>query len=240
MAKHLGWFGHRNLGDDEMHRLLERHLGDTDTFGGGTLITPGSEFYCQITKDMIGISLGVAESWNGEGIQALGRLRKIYVRDFYSARRLAEFGLDAVVSADLWFLNEPPKPQERTKRVANLITLTASPRPELQDKVVATIKRCRDSGFEFFAMSPIEDKELTPEATLFEEGGELLNYLAQAKQAIVTRLHAYVAAVIAGVPEITYIPYDKKLDDFTERMKDCDLKTTRELLLRHVDDIKKL
>lgn len=241
MNSHVGWFGHDNLGDDEMLRILEEHLPDTDTFGGGTLITPafrpGSEFYDAILDPdaTVGVSLGVSPDWNGEGADLLRRLRAIYVRDLYSHVRLKAFNVDSVVSVDLWNVHVAPK-RERFRKVANLIELSHKENPYLSalPHFVAETR----TGFEKFQMSPAH--HLLNGAQVFSDGKKLIEYLSEAEIAVTTRLHATVAAWIAGVPDLRPVIYDQKCAYFLDRAAAIDRHEAHETMMRHLEEIRKL
>jgi hypothetical protein len=241
MSQHVGWFGHGNLGDDEMLRILEEHLPDTETFGGGTLITPGfkkdSEFYSKITDpdNTVGISLGVSSDWNGEGAELLIRLKAIYARDLYSHVRLRAFNIDSIVSVDLWNVHVAPK-RKRFRKVANLIDLSHK-----EDKYLSLLPHFiaeRRNGFEFFQMS--QTHNFMGGAQAFSDGKKLIEYLSEAEVAVTTRLHATVAAWIAGVPDIRPVIYDQKCAHFLDRAASIDQPEAHEMIMRHLEEIRNL
>lgn len=240
-AQHVGWFGHGNLGDDEMLRILEEQLPDTPTFGGGTLITPAfkpqSEFHERITDpdETVGISLGVSSDWNGEGADLLRRLKAIYVRDLYSHVRLKAFNIDSVVSVDLWNVLIAPK-RPRFRKVINVIDLSHKLDPYLTAIPGFIAERRKDH--QFFQMSP--DHVLVPGAHVFSDGKKLLEYLAEAEVAITTRLHATVAAWIAGVPDLRPVIYDPKCAHFLDRAASIDQTEAHDMMMRHLEEIRKL
>lgn len=200
-----------------MRRIIEREIPDVNTFGGGTLITPNNEFWEQIEKGQVAVSIGVSENWNGEHADALKQFSAIYVRDLYSYWRLMPYNLWPILSVDLWNVLVAPK-RKRFRKVANVENL--SHKSVYLDKFSTMIRdRCRKEGYEFFSTSPDHIKTFAPESKVFESGQELIDYLAEAEVAYVTRLHALVAAWIAGVPDIRPIIYDPKCQHFLDRMR---------------------
>lgn len=237
MTEHVGWFGHGNLGDDEMLRILEEHLPDTKTFGGGTLITPGSEFYAKISDpdDTVGISLGVSPDWKGEGEPVLKRLKAIYVRDLYSHVRLKEFNIDSIVSVDLWNVLVAPK-RKRFRKTANLIDLSHK-----KDAYLAQLPHFimdKRNGFEFFQMGTAH--VFVGGARVFDDGKKLLEYLSETEIAVTTRLHATVAAWIAGVPDVRPVIYDQKCAHFLDRAASIERGEAHDTIMRHLEDIRRL
>lgn len=237
MNRHIGWFGHGNLGDDEMLRILEEHLPDTDTFGGGTLITPGSEFFDKITDpdNTVGISLGVSSNWNGEGEPVLRRLKAIYVRDLYSHVRLKAFNIDSIVSVDLWNVLVAPK-AKRFRRVANLIDL--SHKKDAYLSLLPHFIADKRNGFEFFQMGHAHT--FVGGAQVFDDGKKLIEHLSESEVAVTTRLHATVAAWIAGVPDVRPVIYDPKCAHFLDRAAAIDRHEAHETIMRHLEEIRKL
>lgn len=236
-VQHVGWFGHGNLGDDEMLRIVEEHLPETNTFGGGTLITPGSEFYVKIIDpdDTVGISLGVSSNWNGEGEHVLRRLKAIYVRDLYSHVRLKAFNIDSVVSVDLWNVHVPPK-RARHRRVANIIDL--SHKEDSYLKMLPQFISDRRTGHEFFQMSA--EHPSVAGAQVFDDGRKLIEYLSEAEVAVTTRLHATVAAWVAGVPDMRPVIYDPKCAHFLDRAASIDRIDAHDMMMRHLEEIRAL
>jgi len=241
MTQHIGWFGHGNLGDDEMLRILEEQLPDTETFGGGTLITPAfkpdSEFYSKITDpdNTVGVSLGVSNNWNGEGAELLRRFKAIYVRDLFSHVQLKRFNIDSVVSVDLWNYHVAPK-RTRFRKVANLIDLSHK-----EDKYFNLLPHYimdNRNGFEFFQMGQAHN--FVGGSKVFSDGKKLIEYLSEAEVAITTRLHATVAAWIAGVPDLRPVFYDPKCGHFFDRVASIDRAEAHELIMRHLEEIRAL
>lgn len=239
---HVGWFGHDNLGDDEMLRLLEEHLPGVKTFGGGTLIAPTSEFFDELEKmfpeETVGISLGVSENWNGERVDVLRRLKRIYVRDVFSYERLKEHGLDPIMSVDLWFAHEPVG--YRGGRVRSLNAMDVIDLTHKSHYLTELTKRYVEAfpSYERFNMSP--SHPLGGETYIPKTGAELITYLSNVETAVVTRLHALVAATIAGVPDIRPIFYDAKCRHFLERMGTIGVQGAHDLMLKHLEEIRNL
>ncbi len=236
-ADHIGWFGRGNLGDDEMLRLIEEQLPDTPTFGGGTLITPGSEFYAKIADpdDTVGISLGVSHDWRGEGEPVLKRLKAIYVRDLYSHVRLKAYNIDSIVSVDLWNVHVAPK-RKRFRHMANLIDLSHKQDPYFSQLPHFIVDK--RNGYEFFQMSSTH--AFIGGAKVYSDAAQLIERLAETEVAITTRLHATVAAWIAGVPDIRPIIYDQKCAHFLDRAAAIDVPEAHEMMMRHLEDIRRL
>lgn len=208
------------MGDDTMARLLFeklqpvcdlQNLGermqipkDLYVIGGGTLIAPGSLFLnrLQSPTKSVGFSLGVAYSWNGEYASVLRDMKAIYVRDEFSHRRLAEFGVKSVLSVDL--LNAIPahecEPRDRTRVFWNSVKVHSNERPPDAEELPVSVE---DNG-----------------APPMLYGKDVVDLLTGARRVYVTRLHAAVAAWMAGVPEILVYPqYDPKVGHFFERVR---------------------
>lgn len=241
MKQHVGWFGHGNLGDDEMLRILEEQLPDTETFGGGTLITPAfkkdSEFYSKITDpdNTVGISLGVSNNWNGEGSELLIRFKAIYVRDLFSHMQLKRFNIDSIISVDLWNVHVAPK-RPRFRKVANLIDL--SHKDDRYLNLLPHFVADARNGFEFFQMG--QSHNFMSGSKVFDDGKKLIEYLSETEIAVTTRLHATVAAWIAGVPDLRPVFYDPKCCHFFDRIAAIDRAEAHELIMRHLEEIRKL
>jgi polysaccharide pyruvyl transferase WcaK-like protein len=227
----LNWSGHGNLGDDEMDRILRRNLEasgievtnehyDWTIIGGGTLIAPASEYIREIENPSrtILFSVGVSSNWEGAHLFFLARCHRIYTRDLYSQKQLERFEIHAKASFDLWFDLELRQwlPYEN-KIAANFIRARESVNPSHQElaDTLSTVSALK--GFERFALSPIEDMEqMGDKARLFTDGQELIDYLSTCGTVYTDRLHATVAAWIAGVKDIRPLFYDPKICHFLE------------------------
>ena len=249
----VGWYGHGNLGDDAMRQFAEErfgHLGIVDEgydwtiMCGGTQIMPYGEFLDAIDdpEHTVTLGIGVADSWEGQGADVLRRMARVYVRDFYSLERLRRFDIAAEFSGDPWLWFVAPKSELRTGVFANTMRLSNEFRPYIHSQTERFMERARAEGAKLFAMSPGEEPAMMgQEVEVFTGARELLVELATAKRSYTTRLHATVAAWIAGVPDRRVLVYDQKVQHFldTANMFE-DAAGLRPKLLRASDDIEKL
>lgn len=237
----LNWSGHHNLGDDAMAQILMEtipgavNMGETSSeadwyiFGGGTLISPGSLYFNLIKhpERTIGFSLGVSYNWNGEWLDKLKQLKKIYVRDEFSQKRLAEFGVESTLSVDLLCYLEP--------------------QPE-KPRVEVWVNAFRDSypqGDKYFALSPVEDKEVMPQAEVYDDFRKLAADLMGAKCVVASRLHANVLAWMTKCPKIyLFSPpshgVDFKVVHFYERVAKLTPEEARSIISNHLRELKEL
>jgi len=192
--------------------------------GGGTLISPYSKFLTTLpeTDRIIGISLGVSYNWRGEYLETLKRMKKIYVRDYFSHKILKEYGIKSTLSFDLLCELGGEKPQKRKGTFANFLHKF----PDLRWGIN-----------EYFAMSPVEDIEAMPGAKVYVSAVELRNRLASAERIFATRLHANIIAWLSGCKRIHTIPYDMKVIHFWERINRIKIEEAQETVKRHLKEI---
>lgn len=250
----INWSGHKNLGDDAMAEILLKYfdgsinVGEHPTeadwymLGGGTLISPGSVFYglVKYPERTIGISLGVSCNWSGEGIETLKKMKKIYTRDFFSHEKLKEFGIENTLSVDLLCYLKPTGQKERKEIWANLMYSHCNTYPELEYKINTTKECLEGKDAHYFALSPDEDIKTIPHAEVFTNAQELLDRLCEAKTIYATRLHAHVLAWLAECDDIQSLPYDLKIQHFFDRVKNLQPKEAREIINKHLEEIKKI
>lgn len=246
--KLIGWYGNGNLGDDEMANILRRRFPDVSDkwtlISGGTLISPLSDFMPMVTdpEHTIGVSMGVSSNWSGQWLDILSKIRHIYCRDYFSYFRLKDAGLTNItLSFDLWCVLAPkPSIVDVPKRVppawGNFIDLSRGGHDEYLISLSDHLRRS-SHGYKRFAMSTEEDLRACPEARLFTDGAELVQTLRAAPRVITTRLHAAVAAWIAGVPNIHPIFYDPKVCHFFERVAGYKPYDARLMVEKHLDEI---
>lgn len=238
---YIDWSGHKNLGDDAMRKILMDTLGDTgewDIFGGGTAISPHGEFYEQIKnpEKTIGISLGVAESWNGQYKELLEKLHKIYVRDYYSFYKLREYGIKTTLSVDLLCHLEPTEELGKGKRFANLIHLGEGRTPYFDDTITKIYEDIKSKDYEMFALSPDHDLWIMNGAKVYTDAQELSNQLNGAEHIIATRLHANVLAWTTN-SKVTPIIYDAKVKHFYERVANLTPREAKHIIDKHLNEI---
>lgn len=263
------WSGHGNLGDDEMARIFTKLFGsdgaefvqgeeewDWKIVGGGTLIAPNSEFMRDLEhnglhaddkqaklKHTILFGVGVSANWNGEFVEELRECAAIYVRDLFSHTQLTRFQVPCVLSVDPWFALEPRVWYPSKKIMANVMVAPESPVEGHEAYARHALERLKgvNEGVQFFAMSDREDVKTMPEGTFcYNDGSALINDLSTAGVVFVTRLHAAVAAWIAGVRDIRVISYDPKVRHFLEYVNYYDVKDCQNILLSHVADARKV
>jgi polysaccharide pyruvyl transferase WcaK-like protein len=251
----INWSGHKNLGDDAMAEVLLEafpgsiNMGENPTenanwyiLGGGTLISPGSLYFARMPSPerTIGISLGVSSNWDGEGVEILKRMKRIYTRDHFSHNRLKFFGVENFLSVDLLCYLKPKLKKERTEIWANLMYSDCNTNPILQEEI-DTIKRyLSDKEVNYFAMSPDEDLRTLSTAIVYNDANFLLEKLSNAKTIYATRLHAHVLAWLSGCKDIRSIEYDYKIRHFFERVKGLKPRETKLIIDKHLRQIKSL
>ena len=243
--KHIGWFGYGNLGDDEMERILKERFSEISdewyTLGGGTLIAPTSQYYqaMEFPERTFGISLGVSSKWAGEWVEVLRSMKKIYTRDLFSHYKLLEYNVENILSVDLWCYRKPTARGNR-RLMANIIKAPQSTH-EYMNKISAdTYEYCKALGCDFFSMSNAEDTDMMTESKLFTDGQYLINQLSGAKTVWSMRLHATVAAWVAGVKDIRALHYDPKIQHFFERVVTLNPAEAKNIINIHLDEIEVL
>lgn len=249
----INWSGHKNLGDDAMTKiLLDTIPGSVNTgedptegaswyiLGGGTLISPQSLFPGRLpdpTKT-IGISLGVSCNWAGENLDIYKKMKRIYVRDHFSHRKLQEFGVSSILSVDLLCYLLPNEPSVTEGVWANIMYASQSIVPEYEDKhtnIKFSLHSQKDINY--FAMSPDEDLQTIPDAYLYKDAQLLINDLQGAEKIYATRLHANIAAWLAGCKDIVPIVYDPKIEHFYERVCNLSPKKANFIIKQHLKEI---
>lgn len=245
----VNWSGHGNLGDDAMAKILQDvfpdaiNVGESPTnnadwyiVGGGTLLAPTSLFL-GITppEKTILVSVGVSGNWDGHGVEWLSKVTKIYARDFYTQGKLLQFNIQSELSADLVCYLKGKK-RVRKGVWSNVMVTGASLVPGARGEALheASIKRDR-----FFAMSPNEGIETKKDAVLYTDMQKLIDDLSGVQLCIATRLHAVVAAWIAGC-DIRPIRYDIKIDKFLERVEKETPQSARRIVKKHLREIKNI
>lgn len=251
----INWSGHKNLGDDAMAQVLLSYfhgsinVGEYPTeadwyiLGGGTLISPGSVFYGLVEhpERTIGISLGVSCNWDGEGIETLKRMKKIYTRDFFSHEKLKEFGVENILSVDLLCFLKPLKGCRNKEGVwANLMYSECGSNKSLNQDLDKARSDLDGKEVNYFALSPDEDIATTPQSEVYTNAQELLDRLSGVRTIYATRLHAHVLAWVSGCKDIRSIPYDLKIEHFFERVKNLKPYTARKIINNHLQQIKKI
>jgi len=245
----INWSNHKNLGDDVMAQiLLDRIpnsvnmgeiplLADFYILGGGTLISPRSLFLNVLPnpEKTIGISLGVSSNWNGEWLDIIKRIKKIYTRDYFSYLKLKEFGVENVLSVDLFCVLKPTTRNKKNEVWANLMYSKTSINPYLIN-IINNLKSIL-KDVKFFAMSSEEDLETIPEAKVYTNAQELLNDLTSAKTIFATRLHANILAWLSGCKDIRPIDYDPKINHFFERIEDLTSTKARNIINKHLNEV---
>ena len=254
----INWSGHNNLGDDLMTELLLDHIpgsynvGEEPTkkadwyiLGGGTLIAPQSKFIALSPnpEKTIGISLGVSEKWNGEGVQFLKRMPVIYARDFFSLHQLKTHGVTrAKLSVDLALAYPPPKRPKHVRGIAaNLMYPFGNPNPEFREeldffkKEVSLLK-----GVERFALCDKEDIQTDNQATYYDSAKDLVGLLSKKDRIYATRLHANVLAWLVGCKDIVPIVYDEKIAHFYERVRNLNRYEAHEIILSHLKEVESM
>lgn len=240
-----GWYGRGNLGDDAMKSVIEKEFADSkfDFICGGTILTPGGmyEFIDKVEnpENTIIFSLGVADSWNKNIdpdkqyehqriIDKLRRFKRIYTRDYYSHIRLNELSIDNILSVDLlcYFL---PKSKPNNDKYANIIKTITEFSP-YHNQAVDMMYR---DGYKLFAMS--KDHDI---GKVYTDAQEVVDMLHGAT-VIATRLHANVLAWMAGA-KITPIAYDRKVINFYERVAFLTPKEAHDIIIGHINEVKKL
>lgn len=213
----------RLQGLGSVENLGERTNGkDLYILGGGTLIAPHSLFLRNIVNPhkTIGFSLGVSSNWNGEYAKVLKECKRLYVRDKFSHRRLADHGIESTLSVDmLCALMPSATPDKRDQVTWNAIKGRGKTRPEGVTRVVPV--SVEDEG---------EDPVL--------KGQELVDLMAKTKRAYCMRLHAVVCAWVAGVPDIfPYTDYDPKVWHFFERVEGMTPEEARHIIDQHFEEL---
>lgn len=247
----INWSGHKNLGDDAMTKILldvipgavnmkeDPWEADWYILGGGTLISPGSLFPGRLPnpEKTIGISLGVSCNWKGENIDILKRMYRIYTRDRFSHDKLLEYNIANTLSVDLLCYLKP-EPSEPTGGIwANLMYAPGTIVPEYKEHLSKVKLDLRGQEVNYFAMSPDEDLDTVPEAYVYKNAQLLINDLHGADTVYATRLHANVAAWVAGCKDIRKIGYDPKIDHFYERVSDLTPERARNIIHNHLNEI---
>lgn len=255
----INWSGHLNLGDDAMAEILLYYFGELNKFdvenvgekptesdwyilGGGTLISPGSVFYnlVEYPEKTIGISLGVSCNWNGEGVDKLKKMRKIFTRDYFSHEMLNKFGVQNDLSVDLLCYLLPESKEQKKEIWANLMESSCTTHQDLHGAVVRAREELEGKDVTYFAMSPDEDVSTQPNATVFTSANMLLNDLARAKTIYATRLHANVLAWLSGCKDIRTIEYDYKIKHFFDRVKDLTPEKCQKIIKKDLRKIKEI
>jgi hypothetical protein len=151
-------------------------------------------------------------------------MRRIYVRNVYSQAILAKHEVGSYLSTDLICAIIPPVAYsgDIDKGIfANIMYSSASEHRALKETVENVLKHLGHiDDVHYFALSPIEDaatmKNVEGLRTLYTSMDALMRDLATAKTVYATRLHAVVAAWMAGVRDIRPIFYDQKICHFLE------------------------
>jgi len=214
-------------------------FADAYILGGGTLISPNSLYPGRINPEKtIGFSLGVSSNWNGEWLEILKRMKKIYVRDFFSYRKLKQFGVQCTQSVDLVCALEIPEPPKVRDGIwANLMYTECSVNPNLQSEIDFVKKELGGREVNYFAMSPVEDIGTVFQAAVYGDAKTLLSDLSTAETIYTTRLHAAILAWMSGCKDIRYIDYDPKIEHFRERVKGLTPKQAYNIVHRDLDDL---
>lgn len=252
----INWSGHKNLGDDAMAQILLEFFHSYDVInveerpteanwyilGGGTLISPGSIFYnlVEYPERTIGISLGVSCNWNGEGVDKLKRMKKIFTRDFFSHEMLNKFGVQNELSVDLLCYWLPSIQLEKKEIWANLMESSCTTHPDLHGAVVQIREELEGKEVKYFAMSPDEDVTTQPNASVFVSSRMLLDDLTGAKTIYATRLHANVLAWLSGCKDIRTIEYDYKIKHFFDRVKGLTPEKAQKIIKKDLRKIKEI
>ena len=250
----INWSGHKNLGDDAMAQILlytidgAVNMGEKPTqadgyiLGGGTLISPHTLFLNVLPnpEKTVAISLGVDDNWDGEGLDILKRLKKIYTRDYYSHVTLNKHGVDNTLSVDLLCYMSPTEIKAKSKLWVNIMYSKASPNKELKKITENAKKNLKGQKVNYFAMSPVEDLETVPEAKVYTDAQKLLNDLTSADTIVATRLHANILAWLSGCKRIYAIEYDPKIIHFFKRVQDLDQSQTRKIINEHLEEINEI
>lgn len=247
----INWSGHKNLGDDAMTKILldtiprsvnmKEDPWDADWYilGGGTLIAPQSLFPGRLPnpEKTIGISLGVSCNWAGEHLDILKRMHRIYTRDLFSHGQLLKWGVDNILSVDLLCYLKPEEEVLTDGIWANLMYAPGTIVPEYKEQLSKIKLDLRDKEVNYFAMSPDEDLETIPDAYVYTDAQLLINDLQGADIVYATRLHANVAAWVAGCKNIVKIGYDPKINHFYERVASLTPERARNIIHNHLNDI---
>lgn len=219
-----------------MDKLLRDRFHDSKfhLFGGGTLISPGGmkqEFMQQITnpEETIGISLGVSDSWKGEGVELLHRMKKVYTRDYYSHLRLLSMKVVNTLSVDLLCCFLPTTENKHVRKYANILRTDTHYNPYHS----GALELMDTGGHNLFAMSPYHDL-----GKVYSSAQDVVNLL-QGQEVVATRLHANVLAWMAGA-KITPIAYDRKVSNFYERVAFLTPKKANQIINEHLNEIASL
>lgn len=242
--EYINWAGHHNLGDDAMDKILRNYFKDTKSdwilFGGGTLISPYSEFFRMLKypERTIGVSIGVSSNWDGQGQEGLSRIRRIYARDYYTYFRLKKYHIESTLSVDLLCHLTPSFSftGERQGKYANLLKTDNDVFTSTR-MVTESIMEIMPSDVKYIALSPEEDM-VVHDAELFTDVQELLNRFARAEEVWATRLHANVLAWMAKVPKLHPVFYDKKVADFYNRVAALTPESAKGIIDAHLAEIK--
>lgn len=249
----INWSKNGNLGDDAMTRILLEYFEDVENFsddvnnlkdkdwyifGGGTLITPSVFFFemIQHPERTIGISLGVSSNWEGQHVDILKRMKKIYVRDVFSYNRLKEYGIESTLSVDLMCYLQPMQKKKKQGMIANIMYTWCSINKNHKEEVNQALKETM--GIPKFAMCLKEDIETMKNAELYTDAQKLIDDLSGFKTIYATRLHANIAAWLSGCKDIRAIEYDPKIKHFFERVKDLTPEKAKETIDEHLKEIK--
>jgi polysaccharide pyruvyl transferase WcaK-like protein len=250
----INWSGHKNLGDDAMAKILLQVIpnsvnmkespweADWYIVGGGTLISPQSLFFGILPNPerTIGVSLGVSCNWNGENVEILRRMKKIYCRDLFSFNKLRMWDVPCELSVDLLCYLLPSTGKARTNGVwANLMYAPGSVvSSHLTDLITLKEHLALQDGVNYFAMSPDEDLDTVPSAFVYTCAQTLIDDLVGAESVYVTRLHAHIAAWIAGHKgNVHQIVYDPKISHFYERVYNLSPIEANIIITSHLSEI---
>ncbi len=257
----FNWGGHGNWGDDAVATIIAKELGwrgfitkqlgdncdaenycDAYVVGGGTLIMDSGIFdnlIAQVGPERcIGFSLGVSDSWRGQGgwNDVLRKMPAVYVRDLHAFKRLKIRGIASILSADATYALYSPNRltcREKDTAVNLMVPTIASEYFAKLENLASLVPGDR------FALSEVEDLKTCPEATLFfgSDPHELIEYLSCYRRVISTRLHATIAAHVAEVPTIEALHYDPKVTRFLEYAATGTAPFFAELIRTHFDEL---
>ena len=217
-----------------MAKILKRYLpgainmgenplkADWYILGGGTLIAPQSRFLKILPnpEKTIGISLGVSYNWMGEFQEILKRIKRIYVRDYFSYNVLKKYGIKSILSFDL---------------LCELGGIKSRKRKGIWGNFLHKFPHLRIDNY--FALSQNEDMDTMTMANLYTSAIELREDLASVEMIFTTRLHANIIAWLSGCKKVYPIPYDMKVIHFWERIMGVKIKEAQRVIKKHLKEI---